>query len=106
MRESTGYEAVEEAVLQKQTPEDLRILGTLSTSPQYPPLRQIILRLKDAWLAKMGSVEAPIEGVRASQGAIAFANELLDFVEKQAPSAYQKWRTKHEAADDDAPDEP
>ena len=104
MRDGSALEEILDAVSHKQTPHELMLLGTLNASPVWPPIRVILLRMKDRHLAVMEKTSASIEEIRVAQGALAFANELVQFVEEEAPSAYQEYRKKHDPDADPSED--
>lgn len=99
----TTWDDMEGSWTQKQTPEDLKRLAQLHTLPHWGPLRQIILRLGARFAGNLDQPDAPLERMRYGQGGMAFARELLTYLEEQAPRDYQRRQREAEEDQDEGP---
>lgn len=81
---------VDDAWDAKQTHDDLKLLADLHTQPHFPPFKQVLLRLQGKALAQLERVDVPEAFIRQAQGALSCTRELLEFLEVEAPSAYER----------------
>jgi len=82
------------------TDDELRILAQVAEMPQWPTIKNVLLRYIDRATATIQDFTADMNKIREAQGRCALARQFLDLLEQDAPLLYEK-RHKQDAEPDD-----
>lgn len=98
-------EGVEHALATRQTPDDLRLLATLKESKFWPPLRVVLFRMQAQGVDALVDSAPGDPKIAKAQGKVSAARELVHFLEKECPRAYEDLRKRQEAQREESPGE-
>lgn len=92
---------VEDADSQPFELDELKLLASIVLLPQWPVLRNALMRYQGRAYAVVTDPTSSVEQIREAQGRMNMARQLSDLLEKDAPAAYEKRREADAEPDDD-----
>lgn len=78
------------AALEPQDENDLKMLGTLVETKWWGPLKKVLQRIENNGTEDAVDPQSSIATIAQGQGKVQVARDLLDLLERVAPSAYLK----------------